>query len=84
VRDEMYAPLHISQWYYAAYSRAVTIFEWGDLEHPVIRILRIQRGVPFNICKVIGNIDSGIEEMVMKAFRNAENDLDAYHTIIFR
>jgi hypothetical protein len=37
----MYTPFHISQWYHAAYSRAVAIFEWGDLEHLVVWILRI-------------------------------------------
>jgi hypothetical protein len=58
----------------------------GRFEHPVVRILCIQRGVPFDVCKVIGKFiaDSGLEEMGMKAFRNAENDLDAHHTIAFR
>ncbi len=80
----MYTPLYITQWYHAAYSHAIAVFEWGDLEHPVVRILCTQRGVPFNIRKVIGNVNSGLEEMGMKAFRNAENDLDAHHAIAFK
>jgi hypothetical protein len=49
----------------------------------VVWILCTERGVPFNICKVIGNVDSSLEEMGMEAFRNAENDLDTHHTIAF-
>lgn len=80
----MYTPLQIGQWYHTAYSCSISIFECGDLEHPVVRILCNQRGIPFNVCKVIGNINSGLEEMSMEAFRNAENDLDARHTIAFK
>ena len=80
----MYTPLHITQWYYATYSCAIAIFEWGDLEHPVVRILHTQRGVPFNIRKVIGNVNSGLEEVDMEAFRDAENDFDTHHTIAFK
>ena len=80
----MYTPLQICQWYDTTYSRALAIFEWGDLEHPVVRVLCIQRGEPFNVRKVIGNINFGLEEMSMEAFWNAENDLDTHHTIAYK
>jgi len=80
----MYTPLYVTQRYNAAYPRAIAIFEWGDLEHPVVRILRTQRGVPFDVRKVIGNVNSRLEEIGMEAFRNAENDLHAHHTIAFK
>jgi hypothetical protein len=81
----MYTPFHISQWYHTTYSCAIVIFERRDLEHPVVWILhiRVQRGVPFDVCKVAGNIYSRLKETGMEAFRNAENDLDAHHTIAF-
>lgn len=84
----MYTALYISQWYHAAYSHAIFIFEWGDLEHPVVQILCTQRGVPLYVCKVIGkddwNVNFRLEETGVKTFRNAENDLDACHTIAFK
>jgi hypothetical protein len=79
----MYTPLYITQWYHAANSHAITIFEWRDLEHPVVRIPCTQRGVPFNICKVVGNINSGLEKMGVEAIWNAENDLDTHYTVAF-
>jgi hypothetical protein len=50
----------------------------------VIRILHIQRGVSFNIYKVIGKVNSSLEEMGMEAFWNTENNFDTHHTMAFK